>query len=481
MKKSKRIIAFLLATVLVLCPILSCAEDIKDEKMPESYTVLKAMRSYIKRMYQFGVSDADLLDAVLLSVLKENESPESFEFLADALTKALDTHSVYLTPEELGTFNENVGGKFAGVGVSLVNIDGYCTIMSILKNTPAETSPLVQGDKIIKVNGENVVNTDIDVIISKIKGPVGTEVVLTILSSDGTIKDVPIIRNTIITPSVDYELNDEGDIAHLVITQFGADTASQFSQKYNEIKELGINKIVIDLRNNTGGFTKQAEKIASMFLPKDAVIYNEHSRALNLTLPFVSENTSPDMSTELVVLINDYTASSSEILTAALKENGRAVVVGENTFGKGTVQTVTSLGDYGSLKITIAEFSSPMKNAINGVGIAPDITVKNTTREITDSDVPPLSFKKKLKIGDMDKEVPYIKQRLYLLGLYGADTESEYFDSELDLAVRRFQQKHNLFPYGVADINTQLTLDTVVKCSEILVDLQLEKAYQILK
>ncbi|MBQ7039379.1 MAG: PDZ domain-containing protein, partial [Clostridia bacterium] len=301
----------------------------------------------------FGVTDGEFLDALILKILEEKDDDEAFEFLADSLTSALDEHSVYFTPEELNSFNEYVDGAFGGIGVSMVLIDGYCTVAEVLPDTPATKVDISTGDKIIAVNGESVINYDIDLIVSKVRGEVGTDVTLT-LQSDTRTWDVVITRAVVSVDSVSHIINDNGDAAYMVIARFGGETANEFIENYNQIKEKGINKIVIDLRDNTGGYTEQAEKIASIFLPADAIIYSENSRAYDLKIPFYSLNENPDLETELVIVVNEYTASSSEILTGALKDNNRAKVVGTKTFGKGTVQTVTSLGNYGSLKTTIA-------------------------------------------------------------------------------------------------------------------------------
>lgn len=474
----KRILACILAGMLFITPVVQ-AEDTEDAD-PKGYTILKAIKGYMSTMYQFGVTDEDFLDALIKNILKENDSDEAFEFVADSLADALDKHSVYFTPEELEEFNTEVDATFGGVGVTLANIDGYCTIMDILPNTPAQGLGLVPGDKIIAVDGESVIDTDIDLIVSRTRGQVGTEVTLTFQSESGKVWEETIVRDTIVIPSVEYALNSDNDTAYLVITQFANDTGEQFIEKYNEIKEKGINNIIIDLRNNTGGYTDEAIKIASLFLPEGSVIFKEFSRVYNLESPYLSQNPSPDTTTKLVLLINDYTASSSEILTAALKDNNRATVVGTNTFGKGTMQTVASLGSYGGVKVTMAEFVSPNGSTINNVGIAPHYEVENTTRKVTEDDVSKLSFSLKHKLGDQHEEITGIKQRLALMGLYTGDVTSPVFDKELELAVSRFQEAHSLYPYGVADINTQLTIHTAVMCGEMVVDNQLNKAYEIL-
>lgn len=471
----KRLVCLLMVFILLLCPVVQAEET--AEKTPESVTVLKALKSYILRNYQFKVSDSDLLNAVLEAIITEKDDSESFEFLADAMMSALDQHSVYFTPAEQREFDEYVDAEFGGVGVSLVMIDGYCTIMSILDDSPAQkTTNLKVGDKIIGVNGTDVVNMDIDLIINRTRGPVGEEVVLTILSDDGTVWECPVVRDMIVTPSVEYVLNETEDAAYILISQFGLDTAQQFKDAHAAIKAKGINKIIIDVRDNTGGYTQQAYEIASVFLPKDTIIFCEYMRSAGYRVPFKSENVNPDTETELVLLVNERTASASELITGALKESGRAKVIGAKTFGKGTMQTVTAMGDYGSVKLTIAEFTCPSGATINEVGIMPNIAVENATRPITNDDLKPLSLTVKYQLGDQADEICAIKQRLSYLGLYSGDIEDNTFDKDLDLAIRRFQESMNLYPYGVADINTQLTLQTHVKTGELYEDNQFERA-----
>lgn len=475
----KRILSFLLVFVMLFTPVLQAAEATEETPVPESYSVLKAMRAYLKNMYQFGVTDGELIDALILKILEEKDDKEAFEFVADALTSALDDYSVYFTTEEYASFNEYVDGAFGGIGVSMMLIDGYCTITGVLPDTPASKADISTGDKIIAVNGESVVNCNIDLIVTKVRGEAGTDVTLTLQSGNRTW-DIVITREIVSVDSVDYVINDNGDAAYLVIARFSGETYNEFLEKYKEIKEKGVKKIVIDLRDNTGGYTSQAEQIASLFLSEGSIIYSELCRAYNMNIPFKSRNKEPDLETELILLVNEYTASSSEILTGALKDNKRATVVGTKTFGKGTVQTVTSMGDYGSLKTTIAEFVSPLGTTINKVGISPDYEVENEIRRIKESDVKPLSFRNKYRIGDEADEVLAIKERLAFLGYYNGDIRDKTFDKELEVAVMGFQADNNLYPYGVADINTQLTIHTAVMLRDIQEDNQLDKAFELL-
>lgn len=475
----KRFLSLLLAMLLLICPVVQATEA-EETEITESYTVIKALRNYLKGIYQFGVSEEELLDSLIKSIFKEKDDNEAFEFVADAITDALDDYSVYFTSEEMAEFNEAVDAVFAGIGVTLVNVDGYASVMNTLPNTPAESSGLTAGDKIIAVDGESVINTDIDLVSSRIRGEKGTDVVLTILTLSGETKEIKITRDIVVIPSAECVINEKGDTAYVVITQFAEDTYNQFKQIYDDFKSKGINNLILDLRYNSGGYTSQAEKIASMFLPKDSVIYYENTRSYNSSIAFASKNENADTKTKIVVLTNEFTASASEILVGALKDNERATIIGTNTFGKGTMQNVASMGEYGSVKVTFAEFFSPNKNAINEVGIAPHKVVENEVRKAKESDVKPLSFKTKYFVGDENEEVKAIKERLAIMGLFTGDTTSPKYDTDTELAVMRFQEAYGLYPYGVADINTQLTLHTQVMCSDIVVDTQLKEAYKFL-
>ncbi len=473
----KRILCLLLALMFVLCPVVQAEET---EEIKESYTVLKALRNYLKGIYQFGVTEEEFLDALIQNILEEKDDEATFEFVAESLTDALDKHSVYFTPKENEEFNESVGAVFTGIGIIMVNIDGYCTVTGILEGSPAESSGLSVGDRIIAVEGESVINTDTDLISSRIRGEIGTDVTITILTPDEQTKELRVTRDEVVIPSVSSAINEAGDTAYVSVFQFAEDTVSQFKYIYNDFKEKGINNLVLDLRDNTGGFTSQAEELASMFLKEGSVIYYESIRNYGREFPYVSKNENADLSTKIVVLTNEYTASAAEILTAALKENDRATIIGTNTFGKGTMQTVASLGDYGSVKVTFAEFFSPKKNKINEVGITPHKVVENEVRGVQESDFGGLSFKNKYTVGDENEEVCSIKERLAFLGLYSGDIKSKVFDSALAVAVSRFQEISGLYPYGVADINTQLTLHTQVMCEEVVVDTQLREAFEFL-
>ena len=285
-----------------------------------------------------------------------------------------DPYTTYLTPKEMQEFQEAATGNYVGVGVSVnEDEDNLLTIVEIFPDSPALGAGLRVGDKIIGVDGEDVTAiTESTLIINRIKGDEGSEVMVTVYrpgvedSLDFTMK-----RATINVPNITARMLEE-KVAYIRLSRFDADIARSFAQSWNQLYEEGATSLVIDLRFNPGGDYGQVVSIADMLLPEGLIVYTEDREGRREE----ERSDANFLDVPMVVLVNEYSASASEILAAALQDYDHAVVVGQKTFGKGLVQTVDTGFDNGAgFKYTISTYYSPGGRNIQGEGVSPDIEV----------------------------------------------------------------------------------------------------------
>lgn len=285
-----------------------------------------------------------------------------------------DPYTVYFTAEEKKQFLDDMEGTFNGIGAELGKKDNQLTIISTIDNSPAAKSGLRGGDVIAKVNDEDSVSWAVEKAVSKIRGEKGTTVKLTIVrASEQKPFDVSVVRDTITDPSVKYEML-EGNIGLIRITRFGqTDTASLARQAAERFKDQQVKGIVLDLRGNGGGYLVAAQEIASLWMKDKTVVTQRAGGKVVDTLKTTGD--APLEGVKTVVLINEGSASASEILAGALHDNNAAQLVGEKTFGKGVVQDMVDTSDGGSLKVTIAKWYTPKGKNISKEGIEPDVKI----------------------------------------------------------------------------------------------------------
>lgn len=285
-----------------------------------------------------------------------------------------DPYSAFLTPGEAKRFDEDITGSFDGIGVELSIKKGVITVISPLKDTPGQRAGIRAGDKIIKINETVTSDLSLDEAVNLIRGPKGTTVTLTIFreESDKT-SEISVIRDTITVPALNWEIK-KPDIIYLQIFTFGEKTEQDLGSAIPQMLNQGGKKIIIDLRNNPGGLLESAVKIASFFLKNDTLVVSERLADGKIEDEFRTEHDGALKTMPLVILVNRGTASASEILAEALRVGRGAALVGETTFGKGSVQELLPLGS-SNLKLTVAEWLTPKGESINNNGLKPDISV----------------------------------------------------------------------------------------------------------
>lgn len=295
-----------------------------------------------------------------------------------------DPYSVFFTPEENQRFSEAVQGSFGGVGMELGMKEGTLAVIAPLKGTPAERAGIRPGDLILAINSSSTEGISVDEAVNAIRGNEGTKVTLTILTPKGSPREVSLVRERIEIPSV--ELKMEGTVARISIYEFTADAGGKFAEAIRGMPK-DTSAVLLDLRNNPGGFLEVAVDIAGWFVPRDATVVKEAGRDGQVQV-FKAKGPATLAGVPVVVLINGGSASASEILAGALRDIRGATLVGENSFGKGTVQEVRDLpgGDGASIKLTVAEWLTPNGARINKVGLKPDVEAKaaSSTTPVTD-------------------------------------------------------------------------------------------------
>lgn len=285
-----------------------------------------------------------------------------------------DPYSTFFAPKDAQIFEENVNGSFEGIGAEIGIRDGVLTVISPLKGSPAEASGLRAGDKIVSVNDTSTEELSLEEAVKIIRGPKGSEVVLDVARDGENIK-ISIIRDTIKIPILSWE--DKGDgVAYVSLYHFTETAVSDFRNAANEILNSDADKIILDLRNNPGGFLEVAVNIAGWFLEDGSVVVKEESSKKDLNKIHKSYGPGALKDYSVVVLINKGSASASEILAGALRDNTGATIVGEKSFGKGSVQELVKLSDSSSIKITIAKWLTPAGLSIEGNGLEPDVEVE---------------------------------------------------------------------------------------------------------
>ena len=288
-----------------------------------------------------------------------------------------DPYSEYYTKEEFNLLKEQTQGSFVGIGIYMSgNDDDNVVVKSVIKDYPAEKSGLKSGDIILKVDGEKVKYSQSSLAASKIKGKAGTSVVLTIKRGDKQF-DVTVKREEIVVASVKSEVKDD-NIGYVQITSFDKNTYKEFKQAVNSLQKKNVKSLIIDLRDNPGGLLDVCVDIADYLLGEGTIVYTKDNNGD--TQYYKSDEKKIDL--PIVVLINENSASASEILTAAIVDNKAGIAVGTTSYGKGLVQSVREFNDGTGYKLTTAQYYTPNGDYINKQGIKPNIVEKNKEKQL---------------------------------------------------------------------------------------------------
>ncbi len=293
-----------------------------------------------------------------------------------------DPYTVFMPPEEAKLFADTISGSFGGVGMEIDVKDGVLIVVAPLKGTPAEAAGIRKGDYIVAIDGKTTEGVPVHVAVTRIRGPIGTTVALSLVRDKKPL-EIKVTRATIQVPETEDGLDEKSGVYHIALFSFTSNSADLFNQAFMRFKASGSRKLVVDLRSNPGGYLDASVDIASHFLPKGASIVTEDfgDKQEKVVHTSIGYDDVP-AGTKVVVLIDNGSASASEIFAGALKDHKVATIIGTKSFGKGSVQTLIPI-DGGSLKITVARWVTPAGTWIMGNGITPDITVPVTEADIT--------------------------------------------------------------------------------------------------
>jgi len=321
-------------------------------------------------------SFVDVLNVIKKNYVDEVKTKDLVSGAIKGMLSSLDPHSGYMSPEAFKEFQVETKGEFGGLGIQISMKDSILTVIAPIEDTPAYMAGIKAGDKILKIDGESTKNMSIQDAVSKMRGPKGKPVTLNIFREGWTEpKDIPIVRDIIKIKSVKSKMLKD-DIGYIKLTQFQEMTSDDLTKALKDLKEKGMKSIILDLRNDPGGLLNSAVDVAGQFLPPKKLVVYIKGRTGD-KIEYFTEGDDPTYTDlPMVVLVNQGSASASEIVAGALKDWNRAVIVGVQTFGKGSVQTLIPLSDGAGLRLTTAKYYTPSGVSIQNVGITPDIVVK---------------------------------------------------------------------------------------------------------
>ncbi len=373
-----------------------------------------------KDIYEYLKTFSDVIDLVKKNYVDEVNDKEIVYSAIKGILESLDPHSSFLPPDMYKEMQTDTKGEFGGIGIEISIKDGFPVVITPIEDTPAFKQGIKAGDLIVRIDGKPTKNMNLVDVVKMIRGQKGKPVNLTI-AREGTpgMKEYSIVRDIIQVKSVKYKMLDE-DYGYIRIVQFQEKTARDLDNAFKELQKANKDKelkgMVLDLRNDPGGLLEQAVEVSDRFL-SDGVIVSidgrgEKKKADENKMKFFAQKKSGDYLNPLVVLINEGSASASEIVAGALQDYKRAIIVGTKSFGKGSVQTIFPLADGSAVRLTTAKYYTPKGRSIQGDGVAPDITVENNMVRSKDSKVVPLKEKDLInaKNGKDEVEKPVKKQ-----------------------------------------------------------------------
>jgi carboxyl-terminal processing protease len=315
----------------------------------------------------------------------------------EGLLSSLDTYSDFLTPDEYKELLVETEGKFGGLGIEITIKDGLLTVVSPIEDTPAWKAGLKAGDIIVKIDGELTKGITLNQAVKKLRGKPGTKVTLTVLrDKDKRIEDITITRGIIRIKDIKRSLILEDGIGYVRIAEFRENTAQDLKKTLKNLEKKGLKGLILDVRNNPGGLLSSAIEVANLFLENGKVIVSTKSRTEEEKIYKSFPALGKYLDIPLVVLINKGSASGSEILASSLRENNRAILLGEPTFGKASVQTIVPLSDGSALRITTARYYTPLERSIQEKGVEPDIFVEEKEVKVKEDVFEKLEKKEKL-------------------------------------------------------------------------------------
>jgi carboxyl-terminal processing protease len=339
-----------------------------------------------KEIYEYLRTFSDVIDLVKRNYVEEVKDKDIVYAAIKGILESLDPHSSFLPPDMYKEMQTDTKGEFGGIGIEITIKDGFPTVITPIEDTPAFKAGMKSGDHIVKIDGKNTKNMGLMDVVKLIRGPKGKAVTLTV-AREGTqgLKEYTVVRDTIQVKSVKYRmLSDE--YGYIRLAQLQEKTSKDLDNALKELEKANKGKalrgLVLDLRNDPGGLLEQAVEVSDRFLPEGLIVSIEGRAGKRTTednkMKFYAQKKGIKYAGPMVVLVNEGSASASEIVAGALQDYKRAVIVGTKSFGKGSVQTIFPLGDGSAVRLTTAKYYTPKGRSIQSGGIVPDITVESS-------------------------------------------------------------------------------------------------------
>ena len=392
----------ILVLLAVLTPMVANAAEKKKKEEPIVHLTDEQIYQELKKL-------AMIFEVARENFVEEADEKKMLEAAMNGMLGALDPHSSYLSLDDFKEFSDKSQGEFGGLGIQITSDRGAVRVISPLDDTPADKAGIKAGDYITHIDGEQVFDLTLNQAVKKMKGRPGTKVKLTIVSEDGEPRDLTLKRAIIKVESVkakekmlagaDAEDKDTPRIGYVRISDFGATTARDLKKALKDLEKKNVVGYVLDVRNNPGGYLTAAIEVSDAFLDSGEIVSTRGKQKTDIDRVYATQgdlvNGKP-----VVVLINHGSASASEIVAGALQDNGRGLVMGSQSFGKGSVQQQKPLGDGTAIHITIARYYTPSGRSIQNEGITPDVEVLHSKVEVLEkkeSMYSEASFKNSLK------------------------------------------------------------------------------------
>lgn len=495
MNKTRRITAVIL-TLVIIFTAFTTSTFAAGTQVNDQTEYLESVREIIRQKYNGQIPEEEMEKATTLK----------------GIFDTLDDYSEFMTSEEFDAFVSSLSGSIEGIGIqpAILDKDKYATVIKVFRNTPAWEAGILTGDQIAEVDGESVEGQPAEDVTDRIQGIPGTRVKLGLIRQG--FKDlvrVEVTRAEIDIPSVHYEIR--GDIGYIQIDLFGENTYSGVDEALGYFDGKNITRVVLDLRNNGGGYVDQAVKVARRFVPEGLITTLDYKDEGVKDETYYSSLKKPRY--KLAVLVNEYSASASEILTGAVKDTKAGVVVGTKTFGKAKVQTFTPILSFEAFeslnrdneiksadasnfiymiddtqlagwgKMTTGLYYTPNGDCIDLEGIEPNVRV--TAQEPAGSSVQvnlmePLSLTVKPNLGAKYFDV-YIAEHILKLLKYDVDEPDMILDNKTVQAIKKFQKDNKVYSYGVLDYCTQKLLNDRLAAMKVIKDPVYSKAAQLIK
>jgi len=438
---------------------VSAATDAKTELTDDELKRINSVIELVETKYVSDIERNELVDGAISGIMNALGDP----------------YSVYMEKDIASQFSQSIEGSFSGIGAEVGLENGQTVVVSPIKGSPAERGGILAKDIIISVNGDSLAGLTIQESVNLIRGEKGSKVKLEILRSGNSDPiSIVLIRDDIDIETV-YSSIDEQGIGEISITQFSMHTAERFAVELATLEEKGLKGLVIDVRNNPGGVLQGVVEIAQLMMKEGSVVVQVEDRDGKKEKTYAQGGEQKDY--PIVVMTNGGSASASEILAGALQESAGATVLGQQTYGKGTVQVSFNkvLSDGGLIKLTIAKWLTPKGNWINEKGVTPDIVVEPNAVYST----APLNVTDALKVDHLSEQVRSLQIMLDALG-YKVDRKDGYFSKQTEVSVKAFQKDQQLVDTGIVDSETATKMEEKVieYIRDDQHDVQLQKALE---